>query len=240
MKLITLIGVVFWTCSFAFSLEPAKKNDLTSNVFQNKEVLQFDRQSSPLDSKPFQEHEAISSNLVDIESIIPDIHLELKYASINNFTGQIVYNFNKCLLLKEAALKLREVQRELKAFGLGIKIWDGFRPVAAQWKFWELVPDECYVSDPRKGGRHTRGTAIDLTLVTLEGQELPMPSVFDDFSEKAHRNYRDASAEEVKNRDLLQSMMEKHGFIGLPTEWWHFDLVGWENYPPLDIDPGLY
>jgi D-alanyl-D-alanine dipeptidase len=145
--------------------------------------------------------------------------------------------FDRCLLLKEAALRLRDVQAELETLGLGLKVWDGFRPVAAQWAFWELVPDERYVSDPRKGGRHTRGTAVDVTLITREGQELPMPSVFDDFSEKAHRNYMEAPEEALNNRTLLQEVMEKHGFIGLPTEWWHFDLFGWENCPPIDIIP---
>jgi D-alanyl-D-alanine dipeptidase len=140
-------------------------------------------------------------------------------------------------LLKEVALHLRDVQEELGVMGLGLKIWDGFRPVAAQWKFWELVPDERYVSDPRKGGRHTRGTAVDLTLITKDGQELSMPSAFDDFSEKAHRDYAGATKEEIKNRELLQKIMEKHGFIGLPTEWWHFDLAGWESHPPLDTTP---
>jgi D-alanyl-D-alanine dipeptidase len=93
------------------------------------------------------------------------------------------------------------------------------------------------VSDPRKGGRHTRGTAVDLTLITQNGEELPMPSGFDDFSEKAHRTYMDCSPEEIKNRELLEEIMEKHGFVGLPTEWWHFDLVGWEAYPPIDFTP---
>lgn len=119
--------------------------------------------------------------------------------------------------------------------GLGLKIWDGFRPMPAQWKFWELVPDERYVSDPRKGGRHTRGTAVDLTLITGDGQELPMPSPFDDFSEKAHRNYMGATSEEIANRELLQKVMEKHGFIGYASEWWHFDLEGWEEYLPIDV-----
>ena len=119
--------------------------------------------------------------------------------------------------------------------GLRLKIWDGYRPVAAQWKFWKLVPDEGYVSDPRKGGRHTRGTAVDLTLITKEGHELLMPSVFDDFSEKAHRNFMDAPKEAIQNRELLQKVMEKHGFVGLPTEWWHFDMIGWKNYPPIGI-----
>ena len=177
------------------------------------------------------------SELVDIQSFIPTIQIDLKYATPDNFTGQTVYNFHRCLLLKEAALQLRDVQAELEAVGLGLKIWDGFRPMAAQWKFWELVPDERYVSDPRKGGHHTRGTAVDLTLITKDGQELLMPSAFDDFSEKAHQDYRGASDEAIKNRALLREVMEKHGFINLPTEWWHFDLVGWQNYPPIDSTP---
>jgi D-alanyl-D-alanine dipeptidase len=123
--------------------------------------------------------------------------------------------------------------------GLGLKVWDGFRPMAAQWKFWELVPDERYVSDPRKGGRHTRGTAVDLTLITKEGQELLMPSEFDDFSEKAHRDYKEAPLEAIWNRELLREVMESHGFEGLPSEWWHFDLKGWKDYPPLDLNPAL-
>ncbi len=183
-----------------------------------------------------QGEQSIISKLVDIQSVIPGIQVDLKYATADNFTGQVVYHFHHCLLIKEAALRLRNVQTELETMGLGLKIWDGFRPVAAQWKFWELIPDERYVSDPRKGGRHTRGTAVDLTLITKEGQELPMPSAFDDFSEKAHRNYWGATEEAIKNRELLQNVMEKHGFVGLPTEWWHFDLIGWENYLPIDAE----
>jgi D-alanyl-D-alanine dipeptidase len=117
--------------------------------------------------------------------------------------------------------------------GLSLKIWDGYRPISAQWKFWELVPDPRYVSDPREGGRHTRGTSIDVTLCTPCGCDVPMPSAFDEFSEKAHRNYKGADPEQIANRDLLQKVMEKHGFIGYPDEWWHFDLEGWEGYPPI-------
>ncbi len=181
--------------------------------------------------------EPVASELVDIQSFVPNIQVDLKYATPDNFTGQIVYNFHCCLLLKEACLRLRDVQAELETVGLGLKVWDGFRPVAAQWKFWELVPDERYVSDPRKGGRHTRGTAVDLTLITKDGQELVMPSEFDDFSEKAHQDYLGASDEAIKNREFLREVMERHGFTGLPTEWWHFDLMGWQNCPPIDFFP---
>ncbi len=181
--------------------------------------------------------ESVASELVDIQSFIPKIQVDLKYATTDNFTGKIVYNFNCCLLLKEVALGLCDVQAELETVGLGLKIWDGFRPVAAQWKLWKLVPDERFVSDPGKGGRHTRGTAVDLTLITKNGQELLMPSEFDDFSEKAHQEYMEAPIEAIRNREFLRQVMERHGFINLPTEWWHFDLIGWENYPPIDFTP---
>ncbi len=184
--------------------------------------------------KQLQSNEAMR-NLVEVQSLIPEIEVELKYATADNFTGQVVYNFDHCLLQEEVILRLQDVQSELEPLGLRLKIWDGYRPMEAQCKFWELVPDERYVSNPKKGGRHTRGTAVDLTLITKDGQELPMPSAFDDFSEKAHRDYMGASAEEIANRELLETIMLKHGFIGLPTEWWHFDLVGWQNYPPIGI-----
>lgn len=176
-----------------------------------------------------------SDELVDVQTYIPTLQVDLKYATNDNFTGVVIYPFLKCYLLKEVALHLQNVQNELQTMGLGLKIWDGFRPLSAQWKLWELVPDERYVSNPRKGGRHTRGTAVDVTLVTTDGQELLMPSGFDDFSEKAHRDYANASEEALSHRALLQQVMEKHGFIGFPFEWWHFDFMGWEDYESLDI-----
>ncbi len=180
---------------------------------------------------------SLYAELVDIQEVAPNIQVDLKYATDDNFTGQVVYTFNQCLVAEEAAVKLLDVQNELESMGLGLKIWDGFRPMAAQWKFWELVPDERYVSNPRKGGRHTRGTAVDVTLITKEGVELKMPSAFDDFSEKAHRNYMGATEEEIANRTLLEEIMERHGFIGFAHEWWHFDLVGWQDFPVLETNP---
>jgi zinc D-Ala-D-Ala dipeptidase len=180
-------------------------------------------------------HVKTHSQLVDIKSVNSNIQIDLKYATSDNFTGHVVYDFCCCLLLEPVALQLSEVQKELETMELGLKVWDGYRPSAAQWKFWELIPDERYVSDPRKGGMHTRGTAVDLTLITKEGIELLMPSAFDDFSEKAHEDYMSASPEAIKNRSLLRQVMEKHQFIGTFTEWWHFDFIGWENYPPIDF-----
>lgn len=172
--------------------------------------------------------------LIDIQEFIPTIVVDLRYATPDNFMGQILYDSQRCLLHKDAALCLRRVQNELFTLGMGLKVWDGFRPIAAQWKMWEAVPDERYVSDPRKGGRHTRGTAVDVTLVDAKGRELVMPTGFDDFSERAHRDNPNSEAEAIHNRELLRAVMEKHGFTGIETEWWHYDLAGWKNYPLIE------
>ncbi len=177
--------------------------------------------------------------LVDVKNIISNIYVDLRYATENNFTGRVIYDFQRCLLLKVAALRLKKVQTDLELMGLGLKIWDGYRPIEAQWRLWEVMPDSRYVSDPRKGGRHARGTAVDVTLVAKNGVELPMPSGFDDFSERAHRCFQEASSEALANRDLLSGAMERYGFVGLSTEWWHFDMVGWENYPVRPISSPL-
>ena len=182
----------------------------------------FAQQSSPIDY-----------DLVEIEQINPKIIIDLKYATPHNFTKEVVYTFKKCYLKKRVAQQLSRVQIDLESIGLGLKVWDGYRPMSAQQRFWELVPDPRYVSPPGKGGRHTRGTAIDLTLIDKEGKELLMPTAYDDFSIKAHRNYFKLPQISIKNRNILQHYMIKHGFTGLSTEWWHFDYQSWRKFPPI-------
>ncbi len=175
-------------------------------------------------------------NLVNIQEINPRIRIYLPYATSDNFTGQKVYEHsNVCYLLAEVAERLDRVQKKLELMGLGLLVWDGYRPLSVQKKFWELFPDENYVADPAKGGRHNRGTSVDVTLVTADGKELEMPTKFDDFSERAHRTYMNLSPQVINNRNLLEHLMHEEGFEGWKNEWWHFDIKGYENYPPLDI-----
>jgi D-alanyl-D-alanine dipeptidase len=176
------------------------------------------------------------SELVDIQSVNPSIVIDMRYATENNFTGHKVYSAAVCYALPMVAEKLSRIQTQLENQGLGLKVYDCFRPKSAQKKFWELVPDERYVANPAKGSRHTRGTTVDLTLVDKAGKELEMPSAFDDFSEKAHRNYMECSKEAIQNRELLERMMVNEGFEPLPTEWWHFDLIGWRSHHELDLE----
>lgn len=180
-----------------------------------------------------------ASVLVDIQKIDPSIQVNLKYATKDNFTGQRIYSSPICLVHKDTAQALVNVQKELNSMKLRLKIWDGYRSPTAQQKLWDVCaacyPDENerekYVSNPKKGGRHTRGTAVDVTLVDDKGNELEMPTCFDDFSTKAWTTDATCSVQAQKNRQVLHDIMRKHGFEGIKTEWWHFDLKGWQSYP---------
>lgn len=174
-------------------------------------------------------------DLVEVTNVSPSIRLDIRYATTNNFTGAVLYPMAKCCLKKPTAKKLAAVQKELEGMGLGLKIYDGYRPFNVTKKMWDLIRDERYVANPAKGSKHNRGAAVDLTIVDKQGNELPMPTGYDNFTEKAHWGYKDLPEEQIKNRALLRYVMEKHGFIGVSTEWWHFNDTDWEKFPILDI-----
>lgn len=160
---------------------------------------------------------------VAIADYIPDILIDLKYAGTDNFTGQVVYDFSTAYLRYGTVRKLAAVQEDLRQLGLGLKIWDGFRPVSAQYKLWEICPDTRYVSNPQLGfSSHSRGNTVDVTMVDEDGREVEMPTAFDDFSKKADREYSDCTQEAADNALILEALMEKHGFSGYKNEWWHF------------------
>lgn len=162
---------------------------------------------------------------------------EIRYATTYNFTGEKLYPFPAAYVRRELIPSLEAVQRELATRGLGLKIYDGYRPLPVQQKMWDLIRDERFVSNPAVNlGRHTRGTAVDVSLIDRRGKPLPMPSDFDEFSPRAAVNYRGGTPEERRNRDLLQRVMRRHGFLSYPDEWWHFDYRGWEKYQPMSID----
>lgn len=173
-------------------------------------------------------------DLVEIQSVNPRIRIDLRYATADNFLGKAMYRVNKCFLRREVAERLSQVQADLEALGLGLKVWDGYRPLSVQKEFWKLVSDERYVASPVKGSRHNRAAAVDLTLVDRYGAELEMPTKFDDFTEAAGA-YAPCTERAAENRKLLQRVMKTHGFDVLPTEWWHFDAAGWEKYDVLDL-----
>ncbi|HLU68888.1 MAG TPA: M15 family metallopeptidase [Kofleriaceae bacterium] len=179
---------------------------------------------------------------MDITAIAPTIRLDIRYATDRNFTERAFYPAARCLLRRDAAERLVRVQRRLADDGLGLLLWDCYRPFSAQERLWELVPDPRYVARPvrapggalREGSKHNRGAAVDATLVHLDGRPVEMPTDHDDFSPRAHRGSRDASPAARRNAALLERAMVAEGFEPLPTEWWHFDAPGWQGYPLLD------
>ncbi len=179
-----------------------------------------------------------SHQLVDVQKINPNIRISLMYATSNNFTKKVIYK--KCaraFLLDHVALALSNVQKELELQGIGLLIWDAYRPLQGQQALWDACPDERFVYPPAKGGKHTRGTTVDLTLVNLKtGKLLEMPTDFDSFTPQAAKDYPNVSSAALKNRTLLQTVMQKYGFLPIANEWWHFDYHDWKIHPPLAID----
>lgn len=178
------------------------------------------------------------ARLIDIRSVNSKIALDIRYATTNNFLKRKLYPTARCVLRGAAARRLSQVQQDLEKKGLGLKVYDCYRPLSVQKLMWQVKPDSRYVANPANGSRHNRGAAVDLTLVDRNGKELEMPTGFDDFTVKAHRNYTGASAQAKKNRKLLEDAMKKYGFIPLPTEWWHFDAPGWDKFVILDVPFG--
>jgi len=175
------------------------------------------------------------ARLVDIRKVNPNIRLDIRYATTNNFLKRKLYSQAKCALRSSVAQKLALVQTDLEKIGLGLKVYDCYRPFSVTEQMWEVWPDPNYVANPARGSRHNRGAAVDLTLVDRTGKELEMPTPYDDFTKKAHADYQGGSAQSRKNRQVLKDAMKKQGFIGITTEWWHFDSEDWQKFAILNV-----
>jgi D-alanyl-D-alanine dipeptidase len=174
--------------------------------------------------------------LVNIKSVDPTIVVDLRYASHRNISGAPLYPVNMPALLRpEVARRLAVAQTTLRTRKLGLKIWDAYRPKAAHDQLWQYWPDNDYVASPAEGGSlHTRGVAVDATLVDLKGRDVKMPTDFDDFTPAAMLAYAGNDLTIKRNLRLLQYAMARAGFYGLRTEWWHFVAKDWQNYPTAD------
>jgi zinc D-Ala-D-Ala dipeptidase len=162
---------------------------------------------------------ATGTELLDMQGIAPQVQLDIRYATPNNFLKKAVYPVAKCLLRSPTAEKLARVQAALEAEGLGLKLFDCYRPLSVQQKMWAILPDSNYVANPKVGSRHNRGAAVDLALIDRTGNALEMPSEFDDFSDRANSDYPKVSEAAKLNRERLRSFMEREGFRQLGSEW---------------------
>ena len=171
--------------------------------------------------------------LIDIKKYDFDIDIELRYAKKNNITGRKIFVEEKCLLIKEAAEKLFLASKIAKTFDCKLKIFDAYRPKYVQEVLWNFCPNADFLTDPERGSPHTRGVAVDLTLIK-NTKELDMGTDFDDFTEKAFHLSKNVSVKVRKNRALLLSIMTLAGFDFYHNEWWHYQLFQPKKYPLIN------
>jgi D-alanyl-D-alanine dipeptidase len=173
------------------------------------------------------------TDFVDVTTVIPDAVLDMRYATEDNFTGKQVYPVAHCKLRRAVATRLAKAAKTLRAKHRRLLLWDCYRPKSIQEVFWKLVPDERYVANPKQGSRHNRGAAVDVAVVDEEGKPVALPTKFDDFSEAAHRKQALKGQQGAEAR-TLEAAMKAAGFVGMPTEWWHFDAPDATKYPLSD------
>jgi D-alanyl-D-alanine dipeptidase len=171
--------------------------------------------------------------LIEIAPPQFDVDLDLRYATADNLTGRPIYADPLCLLHPAAADRLEAAIALARGAGWRFRLFDGFRPVAAQWRLWQALPDPRFIADPRRGSTHSRGIAIDLTLVDRDGRALDMGTGFDDMTPQSHHGRTDLPAEAQRNRALLLGLMVAAGWTHYPDEWWHYQLPDPERYPVL-------
>lgn len=187
-----------------------------------------------------QQHDNDPAALVRVKDYAPTVFVDLKYATDDNFLGQTIYGFDEAYLRRGTAIRLAMAQELLLAQGYSLKIWDAWRPLSAQFKMWEVYPVSGYVANPTNGGssKHNRGSAVDVTLVTAAGEDLPMPTAFDEFAAVPNRDYGKYAPEAAANAIRLEEAMARAGFQPYDGEWWHFNDC--DPYPvaPKELLPG--
>ncbi len=232
-QLLLVCGIVFLLtsqkCPAQVKLKPA------ADTVLNKYGLWVISDAATL-QKTFYKNPA--KEMKDIKKMIPTIILDLRYAGTNNFMHQKLYPaLSTTYLRKTAADALVLIQKQLREMGLGLKIFDAYRPYSVTEKMWLPVQDDRYAADPKTGSGHNRGVAVDLTLIYLAtGEALNMGTGFDNFSDTAHHAFTNLPEDVLQNRLLLKNIMEQYGFKALDTEWWHYSLPNAKDFELLDID----
>lgn len=177
------------------------------------------------------------NRLISLGSLpVSNIKFDIRYSTVNNFTGKAVYSQPAAYARFEVAQALKLVADSLKSLGMGLLVYDAYRPYSVTVLFWKLTSDKRYVANPAQGSRHNRGCAVDVGLYDLKsGKALPMPTGYDDFSAKAHAHATCDLPSACQNRKILQRVMTWAGFRIFKTEWWHFDFKGWNKYPLMNV-----
>lgn len=193
--------------------------------------------SAAIESPPLETGKFRPPELVELVKFDPTLKLDIRYATANNFVRRPLYTEARAFLQRPAAEALKRANEKLHKQGYGLLIFDGYRPWAITKLFWDVTSGEQhnFVADPRKGSKHNRGCAVDLSLFDLKtGQEVPMTGAYDEMSERSYPTFKGGTAEQRRTRDLLRAAMEAEGFHVNEYEWWHFDYKDWQQYPILN------
>ncbi len=206
------------------------------NKEQNTEVSidQIDTvvREKPVPQKVFRTFKDLAdTTFVRLADFSDGFAYDLRYATKNNFLKEKVYDCAECYTRVITVKALLKANEDFKKNGVRIKFFDCYRPNSVQYKMWKIVPNPQYVANPKKGSIHNKGGAVDITLETLEGEELDMGTDFDFFGKRAYHDNFNLPKEILDNRKLLKETMEKHGFWSTRTEWWHYNLEGAHKYP---------
>ena len=233
LKTLCILFPLLFSCSCALDKGSEQKNSkipVTESITNDSILLPEPTKDSSKDKPGLYTHaekEAIfklhDSAWVDLKRLIPDLSMDIRYASTNNFMQIKIYPCEACFLRKAVAKALLNAQIKLNEQNLGIHVFDCYRPQSAQKKLWQKKPDPRFVTNPQKGSMHSRGSAVDLTIINLNtGLALDMGTEFDYFGYEAYWSYKGLSKDIEENRQLLLNTMEAQGFKTITTEWWHF------------------
>ena len=181
----------------------------------------------------------LETGFTNVQALDPSIIVDLRYATTDNFTHQVIYNFTTAIARAGTAKKLAKANSLLRAQGYRLKIWDAYRPVAAQARLYDVYPDPSFVAKPNPNFSHQKGVTVDVTLCDAAGKEVEMQTEFDDFTVAAHRDF-DRTPLQEKNYQILNQAMQAAGFFGYENEWWDYRDAQMDDYPPATADPNDY
>ncbi len=202
--LLFLFPVLFCFCE---NKKPAAKPPVTSFPIKERKTIVLDYDTN---------------SWVDVGLLDTTIVLDLRYATANNFVREVLYPCGRCFLRPKVAKAIHKAHQVLQQRGLGLKLFDCYRPRPVQEKLWKKIPNANYVTPPWKGSMHNRGAAIDLTIIDTTGKELDMGTPYDYFGKEAHHTYTKHSKSVLENRQLLKNLMESVDLQAIRTEWWHY------------------
>ena len=242
ISLCLIIKVLLTICSFSIFIScKEEKKESSETQIEPEEKMHVDTTNQVVEGLKMAEKEVPSLNsladttFIRLADYSSGFAYDLRYATDNNFLKAQVYDCAECYTRVKTAKALIEANIDFKKNGVKIKFYDCYRPNSVQYKMWEIVPNPQYVANPVKGSIHNKGGAVDITLVTLDGEELDMGTDFDFFGKKAYHDNFDLPQEILNNRKLLKETMENHGFWSIRTEWWHYNLGAASNDKVADF-----